>query len=245
MAVLMQRPTALAEAQQSAQTEAQPQVLSAERLSGKFDRLVATGKPIDAFAAYQISAECAAARWWQDKQKQLQDPSAVYGDLFKGLQPPELACGDLSPGQIGTRVELLRRAAAAGVHGAYAALNLESPAGILQGLSLAEWLQLSEASFDAGLSTADPMTLIERSGQAANCPNVPLCSNPSGDNFAEALKYLIAFRESQVRDAGPFKPEQERALQAAISRYSVSLLPDVVTRSLADGKALVETAKAP
>jgi hypothetical protein len=135
--------------------------------------------------------------------------------------------------------------ATAGVHGAYATLNLESTFGILQGFpSTTEWARLSEVSFDA-VSTADPTALIERSGQAVNCPNVPLCTNPSGDNFAEALKYLIAFRESQMRDSGPFKPEHERALQPAISRYSAELSADVVARSVADGKALVDAAKVP
>ena len=244
------RPETFAEAKVSPpnETRAQPEPRSAPaaRLSERFDRLVETGKMVDAFAAYQMSAQCAASQWWRDNEKVMQEQSrAAYRSFLKDLPRPEVACGDLSPGQIGTRVELLRRSAAAGVHGAYAALNLESPASILQGFSMNEWLQLSQASFEAGFGTADPMVLIERSGQAANCPNVPLCTNPSGDNFGEALKYLIAFREAQIHDAGPFAPEQERALQTAISRYSASLSSEVIARSQADGKALVETAKAP
>jgi hypothetical protein len=224
-----------------AKTEATPTVTAVVRApvskAAEFDRLVRTGKPADALAGYKLAATCEAHSAWGALAKQ----AAPEVQRLANLKSPEEACGDLSPGQRATRLELLRIANEAGVHGALAALvSTEGPNGVLKTIPDGPaWHTLESAAIEAAVKTADPYALISRSGYYMNCHNTGKPCVPTDEDKALALMYWVAYQASQALDKQSPMPGSD----AVLARYSQSLPPEVVEKAIADGKTLVATAR--
>ena len=85
--------------------------------AAEVDRLVATHDAHDAFTAYQLIRTCLNAR-----RDQLVVAEWAANNDKSPVPSVSKACGDLSPGQIASRIQYLGVAAKAGVHGAAGAL---------------------------------------------------------------------------------------------------------------------------
>lgn len=203
-------------------------------LSTQVNQLVATGKPADAYLAYRISANCQLNTEWRSSILRQPDGDQISKILFKNVPALSEICGDLSPGQIASRVSLLRIAAQAGVHGAITALvTLEGPEGIFRSIPDSEdFRQLQAVAAEAALRTADPDALQGKSDEYFNSSKTP-------ENIALALKYWVASKEARSIDAG--KPAISN--DSVVARYSSILPPEVAERAIADGKTLVATAR--
>jgi hypothetical protein len=87
--------------------------------SQQVDRLAKSPSPVDAFTAYGIIRACVYSRR-AETEAHANPPHPMPA-------PSREVCGDLTPGQVVSRLQLLERAAAAGVHGAMTAFAIEGP----------------------------------------------------------------------------------------------------------------------
>lgn len=209
--------------------------------SDEFNRLVRSGKPADAYIAYKLAASCEATTAWAALAKQA--PPEVQ--KLVESKTPESVCGDLSPGQRATRLELLRLSLEAGVHGALASLDsTEGPHGVLKTIPEGpEWYKTQRAAIDAAVKTADPYALLSRSSYYMNCrhADAPGPCEPSDADKAKALMYWAAYEEAKTADKMP--PPPKSGTDAVVARYSKTLPPEVAQKAISDGKTLVATAR--
>lgn len=138
------------------------------------DRLVRTGKPEDAFAAFSILHACVEARQRQAFIAQLTDPEKK---AFWSRQPqpqPEVRCATLSPGQLTMRKQLIVKAGLAGVKDSYSYLSqiyhldpeLKGDPEILEAMP-----RVIEAAVRAG----DSLAIAGRAAAYDACQNSAVC----------------------------------------------------------------------
>jgi hypothetical protein len=210
--------------------------------AAEFNRLIQTGKPVDALTAYKLAAGCEGHKAWAALAKQ----APLEDQRLFAAQAPKDPCGDLSPGQIATRLELLRIALDAGVHGALAALvSTEGPHGVLHTIADGpQWRALENAAIAAGEKSADPYTLLSRSSFYMNCHNTGQPCETSDADKAKALMYWVAFQEAKKLDKMP-PAMSSGGSETLVDRYSKSLPPEVAQKAIDEGKTLVATARRP
>ena len=240
-------PTAVPTSQPDAPVPAATAASSPPAMASKaaeFNRLISTGKPVDAHKAYRLAATCEADKAWMALAKQ----SDLESQQLYAAQAPRDACGDLSPGQVASRFELLRIALDAGVHGALGSLLLnEGPYGILHTIPDGlQWRATELAALDASVKTADPYALISMSSLYSSCHNSVEACEPTEADMAKALMYWVASMEAMDLREGRRRPQMVDASgETVVERYSKLLPPDVARRAIDDGKAFVAAAHAP
>jgi hypothetical protein len=157
------------------------------------DRFSKTGSPTDAFVAYQVLRHCVNVR---------NDQANIATRVAAGKKPPtetvDSACGDLDSGRIGTRLQLLRQATRAGVHGAASSLLDEGPGGFGNAIPRApddpDLVALVKESQDAiavGAAHGDWWSLWSTSGNYEQ----------AGD-YVAALQYAVAADDSYRAENG-------------------------------------------
>jgi len=203
----------------------------------EFERLAKSGKPSDAYRAWSLAAGCEAAVQWK-AVLQAQPNAMDTRQATDKLPSREAACGDLSPGQIASRVQYIVTASRAGVHGA--AMNLisfEGPDGLLHTYSRddPEWMQLEHDAVQASLATADPGTLLMRAtGKTCQEEDISKCKpDPS------ALRDYVASQTSQAIDEGHPPPKFDP------NKYAKSLSLEVAQKAIAEGQMIVATRRQP
>ena len=175
--------------------------------SALVEKLSKSGSPVDAFAAYKLIRECVTSRRIETEVAQDPDP----GRRAK-TTPPAVACEDISPGQVVSRLELLDAAAAAGVHGAALAFGLEGPDGygVREGgdprdSSTAEWARRLTAQIEAGVKTGDRWSLMTMSNRYENGADVE-------KDMSKALSYWVAMVELEKARTGEVPSKAQNTL---------------------------------
>ncbi|MFL6662864.1 MAG: hypothetical protein ACJ8G7_11840, partial [Rhizobacter sp.] len=157
------------------------------------DRLIRSGKPEDALAAYTLLQRCVDARAYEAELAAVTDPSARV--VLEKFPKPADACRDIAPGQVTQRTTLLLHAAQARVPGAFENLpKLEA--------ELPDDPAVKEAIHrivEANIKAADPLTLISQYQLADNCFDPPKCTSRDPE---KALKLWTAYRETK-QNPGP------------------------------------------
>ena len=185
------------------------------------DKLSKRPSPVDAFAAYNIIRTCVFTR---------RSETEVYEN--QPSRPPTQtsaqACGDLTPGQIVSRLQLLDRAGRAGVHGALLAAGMEGPDGNgvtgnedPQSPAYAEWSRHLAEYLEAGAKTGDQMSLLGLSDKYENEHNMP-----------KALAYWVAATELSHR------PNSN-----VVARLSRSMTPEQATAAISEGKQIASASR--
>lgn len=202
-----------------------------ETKSQAFTRLMQTGDPKASLIAYKLAAKCLGTR---NMRMQLQtsdewrNPTAAATKaklLFE--YDVDAACGDLSGGQINTRIELLRQAAVAGVHGAWGAFVM----GTLTGLPIdVETEKTASIAYEAGLRTGDPTVFQNKGFNLLNDP----------DRVAEGLMYWQAWREARALDLGKPIPDEP---DDVIKRYSARISSEAAAKAMIDAHTLVASTR--
>ncbi len=200
--------------------------------SAEVDTLLKTGDPKAAFAAYKIVATCVFSR--THEARALNDPRFV---VKRNWTSPAEACGDLSPGQIASRMEGLGRAADAGVPGSVEAFALEGPEG--NGWSnynpalVAAWEERAKAQMGAGARNGDRWSI---STLATNFEQ----GDPAIRDLTKALAYVSAQQEITVLQLGQPDPN----VGNWIARLTNQVGPEKAKVAIEQGKQLVAQAKA-
>ena len=191
-------------------------------MSATVDALVASGKPEDAFVAYRTVVRCLMARGTPGVG--LTRPENI---AFKKDKPTqEAACGDLSPGQITSRMQWVETAAKANVPGAAWAFSNAGPRG--NGITeyvaadydesnpvTAEWLHRQYGYMKTAADTrAEPDPVWTMSTFA---------ENHDGD-LKTALKYYVAAADMQRMDPqNATSPAWIRTDASIVKRLSATL----------------------
>lgn len=231
-------------------TRAQPSITSEagnpappkpqESLSARVSTLVASGSPRDALDAFKLLDQCVIAREAQGGDEEApRDP-----DKAAHRYSPEEMCGDLTPGQIASRYQLVEKAAKAKVPGAAARLAQLAPDGrpgyeVWTDPNYAAWkreaLDLARAAAKRGDIEALAMMqgLYEEGGL-------------EGRNPPEAIKYWVAFTEAlrlnspeRFGKGAPGEAKFEESTAKGIARISDGLTPAQVEAAKAAGKRLI------
>ena len=185
------------------------------------DKLRKSPSPVDAFTAYNIIRACVFTR---------RSETEVYEN--QPSRPPTQtsaqACGDLAPGQIVSRLQLLDRAGRAGVHGAFYARGLEGQDGNgatgnedPQSPAYAEWTRILLEYQAAGVKTGDQMSLLSSSDRYEN-----------ERDFPKALAYWVAATELSNKS----RPN-------VVARLSRLMTPEQAAAAIAEGKQIASAAQ--
>lgn len=207
-----------------------------ETKSQAFTRLMQTGDPKASLVAYKLAAKCSGTR---NMRMQLQtsdewrDPTAAAtkAKLLRAYDV-DATCGDLSGEQINTRIELLRQAAVAGVHGTWGVFVM----GTLTGLPIdveidVETENMARIAYEAGLRTGDPTVFQNKGFNLLNDP----------DRVAEGLMYWQAWRVARALDLGKPLPDEP---DDVIKRYSARISAEAAAKAMIDAHTLVASASA-
>lgn len=185
----------------------------------EFDRL-AKGNVQEKYQAYRLVEECLLSQHLPKYNPQLTTDPKV--------------CGDLQPGQLAARTELIKEAGLAGVHRAWFALKLlEGPGGMWPSLpNTPETQQLIDQAYAAAIATADPNALTSR---------IPkLMKSASLSDQALALTYQVAFLHTSAHDLG--RPMANVEANPVVISLTNKLPPDVAKKAIADGEQLARRA---
>jgi len=200
--------------------------------SQQIDALVNSKNPTDAYAAYRLVYECLFSR--SHEVEALANPARAKDK--KRLTPVE-ACGDISPGQITTRMQWLNIAADAGVHGAALDVNHEGPDGGWEYFRntpiFGEWQQRFDEQLDAGVASGDPdslaMSYIFANGIPPGTKKDP----------ARALKFAVAWEEAVIAQTG----KSTVTAPGVIETLKTALPPDEAAAAVEAGKEIVISAR--
>jgi hypothetical protein len=183
-----------------------------DRLSpmARYDRLVATGDPVDAKLAYDIAQRCMNSMWSVSRVP------PEYTEVSREIARSD--CGDLRPGILTNteQMALAKKAAEAGVHGSWLALFTNQ---VLRDKTMPPGPETDayiEHVRQIALSTADPNALLEEATKASELGDKPT-----------ALALFVAFRTSQARDRGEgYNPATDPPTQTKAAQ-----LPEAVAKS--------------
>lgn len=204
-------------------------------------RLSLSNRPGDKFNAYRLVRQCLDAR---DVAVMRAEAPPKDREAFPDAAK---ACQGVSATQIVSRIELLKAAAAAGVHGASNAFTQEGPDGMgidaasdLTTAPAIEWHRLSMQYIEKGAATGDPGSLTALANQYQN--GVPAVGDVPGREMdkAKALMYWIAGRERSLIETS--RPEQPHDV-ALIQQMSKGLTPAQAAQSVLAGKQLAHHAQ--
>lgn len=209
-------------------------------LATRIDALVASGKPDDAFVAYKTVVRCLMARGVPG----IGLPTQMENIAFRTENPTQkAACGDISPGQITSRVQWVEAAAKANVPDAAWAFMSTGPRGngfVDQIPSdydetnpvTVEWLKRQHGYLKTAADTrAELMPVWTMSN---------FFENHEGD-MKTALKYYIAAADLQRMDPqNASRPEWVRTDQSIVQRMSKTLSPEAASQAIADGHQLAK-----
>lgn len=217
-------PTAPVTATQAPSIPPAPVVVEGSGRSQLFEKLAASSKPADKFAAYSLAAECRMAHL-------LSDPTR--------LNPPmplnEGMCGDMKPGQWGDdnkRAELVKVAALAGVHGAWWAYRSNEVGQFRNPLveNSPDYARVEAAARAAALASADPLALVFESTELEK-------TNPKA-----ALAAYVAYRKSESADWNvTYIPSLDRNVDQLARRHSLD--PGTVSEAISAGLERVAKAR--
>jgi hypothetical protein len=193
---------------------AAPVLTKAQRV----DLLSKSPSPVDAFTAYNIIAPCVYAR-----------RAEAEGEKPMRFKSSHEACEDLTPGQIVGRLQLLERAATAGVHGAAMESANEGPTGYgwvgnadRAGPEYEAWARRQMEFWAVGVKTGDAASLMTLSMQVVN-------SDP-----VKALTYWVAKTELSKQP-----PENSNVF----NQLSQSLTPEQRAAAMEEGKRIARAAR--
>lgn len=201
-----------------------PVVVEASGRSQLFEKLAASSKPVDKFAAYSLAAECRMAHL-------LSDPTR----LNPPMQLNEGMCGDMKPGQWGDdskRAELVKVAALAGVHGAWWAYRSNEVGQFRNSLveNSPDYARVEAAARAAALASADPLALVFESTELEK-------TNPKA-----ALAAYVAYRKSESADWNvTYIPTLDRNVALLAKRHRLD--PGTVNEAISAGLERVAKAK--
>lgn len=201
--------------------------------SQQIDLLIKSGEPAKAFVAYTLIRACVESR--EQEVHAIQDPKWAKA---RHWTPPPAACGDITQGQIASRMQPLNLAADAGVHGAAGAVALEGPDGF-------GWTQFTPeavvAAFNERYKTQVQAGI--RSGDITSLATAYAWYQQGGvdgdANPAKALEFAVAWNEASIAQAG--KPA--RYISDMLDALKASLTPEQVRKAEAAGKQIVAAAK--
>ena len=196
-------------------------MLAAPSPAQQVDKLSKSSSPVDAFFAYNILRACVGVR---------RAESEVYeNEPSHKAKPSAAACGDVTPAQIVSRLQLLDRAGLAGVHGAMYAASLEGPDGSgatgnenVSTPEYAAWTARLQQYQQAGVRTGDRASLMSLSQRYENERDMP-----------KALTYWVAQAELS-------KPSH--TTENIIARLSKTMLPDQAAAAIEQGKQIARAA---
>jgi hypothetical protein len=198
--------------------------------SQQLEALVSSRNPTDAYAAYRLVYECLFSR--------SHAVEALARAKAKKSPTPDEACGDLSPGQITTRMQWLNIAADAGVHGAAMDVNHEGPDGGWEYFRdtpiYGEWEKRFEAQLAAGVTSADPDSLFMSYLFANGFPPGTKKEDP-----ARALQFVVAWEDAVIAQTG----KSTVTGPAIIEKLKATLPPDEAAAAIEAGKQIVISAK--
>jgi thiamine monophosphate kinase len=186
----------------------------------RIDLLAGTNKPADAFAAYLMIRDCVIAR--------RADREATEA-VAQHREPSSSICGDIAPGQIASRLQLLDVSARAGVHGALYAFALEGPEGYgfdrsyVDSPSLRQWIEKIHLYQEAGAKTGDHYSLLSLSERY---------ENDEPRSISKALSYWVA--QNEVLKASASQADGS-AYYSVVARLSSKLSPEEADRAIARG----------
>lgn len=202
------------------QTASEPARLESSSKADLIEKLTLRQDPGSAFEAYKIIRTCVESR-----EDQLHVAEHAADGLKERQEKPDAACGNISPGQVASRDQLLKKAALAGVHGAAEALLLEGPTGEgnapVNDPNSPEVIAFNDmllAAWNAGAKHGDLYSLRALATRAEML-------DQSSPNYAEALKYTIAAndvsQQQTGRDIRHFEGEVER-LKSKLNTQQIS-----------------------
>jgi hypothetical protein len=188
--------------------------------SQQVDKLGRSQSPVDAFRAYHIVRACVESRRAETEARE-------YEPVPKPAAPSQV-CEDLTPGQVVSRMQLLERAAAVGVHGAMYAFVIEGPDGTgitgnedSSAPAYAEWTRRLLIYQEAGVKTGDWMSLMSMSSRY---------ENEQPPDIAKSLAYWAALAElSSTSDA---------TASGMIARLSQALTPEQAAAAIEEGRRI-------
>jgi hypothetical protein len=164
-----------------------------------------------------------------------QDPEWAKG---RQLTSPTAACGDITPGQIASRMQALNLAADAGVHGAAGALASEGLDGLgsTQGLPesiVTAYNERSVKQIQAGIRSGDMESIA-----------TTFAWYQGGGVFGDAdplkaLEYAIAWNEASIAQTG--KPA--RFVIDTLDAMKARFTPEQVQKAEQAGRQMVTAAK--
>ena len=171
--------------------------------ASEFHKLVATGKPADAFAAYMLASNCIWARGEFGEDPNLPPEQR---------KPPAVrineACGNLTASEIGSRFKYVKQAAEAGVPLAAIQLVAEGPNGNRQ-------ILYEKPNDPAVLAWREDMTaLIELAAQKGDYTAMSSLANMYENgtgvvgkpDYPKALQYATAMWEVYQKTTGRLSP---------------------------------------
>jgi hypothetical protein len=197
------------------------------------DRLLASGKPEDAFTAYNLIHACLRARSIETEL-----PSAASPETRQWMEQepkPGEACGNITPGQIVSRAQFAERAAQAGVRGAAMAYLMEGPRGDLalnmqaqpDDPVIAEWMQRSRAYVREAAERGE----LQAIGNMSNYYQFDQIDH------AESLRYFVAQMEIMKPT---LTPERQRSFDQIVALLSKNLSSEEIAAATEAGKRLVD-----
>ncbi|HMN75709.1 MAG TPA: hypothetical protein PKC97_06555 [Burkholderiaceae bacterium] len=201
--------------------------------SQQVDLLIKSGEPVKAFAAYTLIRACVESR--EQEVHAIQDPAWAKA---RHWTPPAAACGDITQGQIASRMQPLNLAADAGVHGAAGAVAFEGPDGfgwthLTPETVVAAFNDRYKTQVQAGIRSGDITSLATAYAWYQQ-------GGVDGDaNPVKALEFAVAWNEASIAQAG--KPA--RHISDVLDALKLSLTPEQVRKAEAAGKQMVATAK--
>lgn len=202
--------------------------------SAEIERLRKTGNPLDAYAGYKLIRDCFTAR--QSEVEVAQDPDPAHR---ASAISPTVACGDMSPGQIVGRRQLLEVAASAGVHGAALSFGLEGPDGYgvkeepnLNDPDFVEWQSRILSHMEVGVKTGDRWSLMGMSDRYEN-------GTDGEKDFPKALAYWVAMTELEKSRTGRLP----RWTENIINRLSQAMTPAQAQAAIASGQKIAAAAR--
>ena len=198
--------------------------------SRQVEKLSKSPSPVDAFAAYNIVRACVWAR--RLEREVYENPPNP-----KPISSSE-ACGDLAPGQIVSRLQLLDRAASAGVHNAMSAFGMEGPDGNgltgqedMNSPAVVELNRRLAVYMEAGVKTGDRFSLMTLSNKY---------ENDEPQDLAKSLTYWVAQNELARAQTGK---SDSKSYNNIVTRLSRGLTPDQTAAAINQGKQIALAAR--
>lgn len=208
---------------------AMPVPASRETRTAMIDRLIASGKAVDAQAAFGVIESCVTARRMEPYAMAATEEivKAVYKRNFAS---PAQACEGVMAGHLAQRLPLAIRAAEAGLPRSYTDLwGLAAQDPFVQNDSA--FVLAFPAIRDAAIQRAEKDALMGRYLYLSNCNDPPRCSNV---DLPEALKLWTAYV-----DAGGLKQNRD----TVTPQLSKALGPEQAEAAINKGRALVAAAR--